>query len=96
MEKQYKDPLAELWDNEIDNLLYDDLDTIPEGICCVCGHQLSSHVDEDKYWRCHSLSKDVYQCECRLVKETDIDKLQDFDLKKRMLKHREEFKEGRG
>ena len=95
-QKKHKTQFDDVWDNEIDDLLYNDLDRIPEGICCICGHKLSAHVDEDEYWRCHLLAQDVYQCECRLVKETDIDKLEDFDLKKRMLKHRKEFEEGHG
>ena len=96
MGKKYKSPLEELWDNEIDDLLYNDLDNIPEGICCVCGHKLSSHINENEYWRCHSLSKDCYQCECRLMKVEETDKLEDYDLKLRMLKHRKEFAEGIG
>jgi len=38
------------------------------GTCCVCGHALSSHIDEGELWRCHSLGPDTYQCECILRK----------------------------
>lgn len=37
-------------------------------VCCVCGHGLSSHIDEDYGWRCHSLGPDGFQCECYLRK----------------------------
>ncbi len=37
-------------------------------ICCICGHRLDEHIEEEKWWRCHSLSLDYYQCECRLLK----------------------------
>jgi hypothetical protein len=43
-----------------------DKEDIPEGICCVCGHKLSSHVFEGDGWRCHQLSVDGCQCECYL------------------------------
>jgi hypothetical protein len=57
-----------------------DKEDIPEGVCCVCGHRLSSHVyephkvdrrdgtfeDNGSGWRCHQLSVDGCQCECWL------------------------------
>ena len=36
-----------------------------ESPCKVCGHKMSSHVDEGDFLRCHSiLTVDNYQCEC--------------------------------
>jgi len=67
-----------------------------EDICCVCGHSLSTHIDEKEWWRCHSLGADAYQCECRLVKLSDDSKLIDYDLKHRVDDHLKEFREGHG
>lgn len=37
--------------------------------CIVCGHKISSHIDEGDGWRCHSiLTYDLNQCECFLRK----------------------------
>lgn len=41
-------------------------------VCVVCGHSLSSHVDEGDGWRCHSLGPDLKQCECFLRKRKDL------------------------
>lgn len=64
------------------------MDEIPEGICIVCGHKLSSHVEELRRYRCHSLGPDGLQCECNLYRiHMLIDKpvpLDEYDLKKRM------------
>ena len=85
------------FDDSADDILCCNLNGIEAGTCCVCGHPLSTHINEDNgMFRCHSLGKDIYQCECRLVKFYENDKLDDFDLKGRMEKHRKEFKEGRG
>lgn len=65
---------------------------IPDETCCVCGHHLSSHIDEGDGFRCHCLGQDYYQCECFLRKNrhTSID---GYDLKKRAVRYlREEFK----
>jgi hypothetical protein len=87
----------EQFEHDFDKLLFSRMDTIQDGICCVCGHLLSSHINEkDGFFRCHSLGPDMYQCECHLMKFFENDKLEDFDLRKRMEKHRKEFKEGRG
>lgn len=40
-----------------------------DSVCCVCGHELALHIDEDDGWRCHSLASDGYQCECWLRKD---------------------------
>ena len=70
---------------------------MPKGLCCVCGHPLSTHINENNgMFRCHALGTDLYQCECHLIKFYENDKLEEFDLKGRMEKHRKEFKEGRG
>ena len=63
------------------------------GFCCVCGHRLSSHIDEQEWWRCHSLDAAAYQCECRLLKEDNWGKnqLSDFDLGTRIERSRKEL-----
>jgi len=67
-----------------------------EGICCVCGHKLSNHIDEGNGWRCHSLGHDAFQCECYLRKDRDTfsdDKgLDYYDLKKRIKESLKELK----
>ena len=57
-----------------------------DGICCVCGHKLSSHVDEKDWWRCHSiLTPDMSQCECRLLKDgVEEDGIGYYDTGKRV------------
>jgi len=69
-----------------------------EPVCCVCGHKLSSHVDEEDGWRCHSVATfDLYQCECWLRKDRVEDEGIDYySAQKRMEEHKKEFKEGRG
>jgi len=54
-----------------------------EDICCVCGHSLSSHIDEGEYWRCHAIGSDGSQCECRLLKSVSDD-IQFWNLRKRV------------
>lgn len=77
-------------------------ESIPEGICCVCGHALDNHIDEGEVWRCHSLGQDFYQCECVLRKDRGFftvetaDPISYYDMKRRANKHLQEFKEGRG
>ena len=75
-------------------------ESIPEGVCCVCGHVLRNHVDEGNVWRCHSLGQDFYQCECVLRKNRATTKATDpisyYDLRRRANKHLREFEEGRG
>ena len=61
-------------------------------ICCCCGHNLVHHIDEVKGWRCHSLSKDGYQCECYLRKDRCYGK--DFyNLYDRIKEHTNQIKE---
>lgn len=50
-------------------------------ICCVCLHNLDSHIDETDGWRCHSLGQDFFQCECFLRKRDDT--IDFYDLQKR-------------
>lgn len=38
-------------------------------VCIVCWHELDRHIEEDRWWRCHSLGPDMSQCECRCLKE---------------------------
>ena len=69
-----------------------------ESICCVCGHPLSYHFDEGKWWRCHGLGQDAYQCECRLFKDEEWGiepKLEDYDLDKRVQKQIEDLRQFR-
>ena len=42
---------------------------IKQRICIICKHPLNSHLDDGEYWRCHCLSTDGYQCECRVFKK---------------------------
>ena len=76
--------------------LKEEINKIPEGICCVCGHKLDSHIDEKKVWRCHSLGQDFYQCECALRKGRNFfdnhDLITVYDLKRRLLRQLEELK----
>ena len=60
-----------------------DIKEIPEGICCVCGHSLDTHFDEEKGWRCHRISSDGYQCECWLRKHEYAETRDYYDLKSR-------------
>ena len=53
--------------------------------CVICGHLLSSHVDEGKWFRCHSVSCDGYQCECRILKEVlQEEPLESMDIDTRL------------
>lgn len=77
--------------------------SIPDGICCVCGHKLSDHVDEGDIWRCHSLGQDLYQCECVLRKDRAAfiieaaNAISYYDLKRRINEQlRDEFHIGVG
>jgi hypothetical protein len=54
-------------------------------ICCVCNHKLSTHIDEDSGWRCHSIATiDSYQCECFLRKDRAENNIEYYDLKRRI------------
>lgn len=58
-----------------------------DGRCCVCGHPLSTHVEEEGGWRCHCVSVDGYQCECWLRKNRDATGGEDisyYDLARRI------------
>jgi uncharacterized radical SAM superfamily Fe-S cluster-containing enzyme len=56
-----------------------------KGTCCVCGHSLKSHIDEETGWRCHSVATaDSYQCECFLRKDRAEKNIEYYDLKRRI------------
>lgn len=59
------------------------IESIPDKVCCCCGHSLDNHVDEREGWRCHSLGQDWYQCECYLRKNR-YDSISGYDLKLRI------------
>jgi len=59
--------------------------------CCVCGHKLSSHIDEGKYWRCHAIGPDGYQCECRLLKDVAENDILFYALELRIEEAVQEF-----
>ena len=62
------------------------------GVCIVCGHKLSSHVDEGEYWRCHSIATpDLLQCECCLRKDRAGGDITFYDWKKRVEERRKEM-----
>ena len=61
-----------------------DVPDIPNGCCCVCGHKLTSHIDEGDGWRCNSISSDGCQCECWLRKNRATEGISYYDLKKRL------------
>ena len=64
---------------------------IPEGVCCCCGHKLSTHIDEGDGFRCHSLGQDCFQCECFLRKGRYAS-IEGYDLKKRLRRYiKEEY-----
>ena len=67
-----------------------------EKICCVCGHKLSLHIDEDDVWRCHTLGPDAYQCECILRKDRAENKINYYDAERRCKEHEKELKIGWG
>jgi len=67
-----------------------------EETCCVCGHKLSTHIDEGDGWRCHSLSSDAYQCECYLRKDRADGDISYYSLERRVNQHKKEFEEGFG
>jgi len=84
---------------------FEEADKIPDGICIVCGHSLSNHIDERDVWRCHSLGQDFYQCECALRKDRSASwegrllsvhigepDISYYDLKKRIKKQSQESK----
>ena len=66
---------------------------LKEGICCLCKHPLSSHINETYKdgWRCHVLSDDLYQCECFLRKGIWKFDISYYDLKKRIKQHKREM-----
>lgn len=51
-------------------------------ICIICEHKLNHHIDDGDVYRCHALSTDSFQCECRIQKK--IHKLKDLDKHKRI------------
>ena len=41
-----------------------------ENKCPNCSHDLTSHVEEGQWHRCHSIqTPDLTQCECRIYKQ---------------------------
>jgi len=56
--------------------------------CCICGHMLRKHVDEGDGWRCHSIGRDGFQCECFLRKDMAEGNIEYYDLDRRI----DEFK----
>ena len=70
--------------------VFKEIDKIPDEICCVCGHNLKNHIDEESVWRCHSLGQDFYQCECALRKDRAMRARAYYDLKRRIKKQVEE------
>jgi hypothetical protein len=72
----------------------DTLEKYVDNICCCCGHSLDHHVDEGTGWRCHSLGRDFYQCECFLRKDRYEDGIKGYDLQKRIDSYEKETREG--
>lgn len=64
-------------------------DKYEDDTCCVCGHSLNSHIDEGDGWRCHSLDRSFYQCECWLRKHEYAETINYYDLNKRIQKNDE-------
>lgn len=60
--------------------------------CCVCHHDLDTHIDEGDFWRCHSLGADAYQCECILQKHKAKDDISFYDLARRAKEQMEDLK----
>lgn len=44
------------------------IEDIKPKLCCVCGHPLDSHIEEQAVWRCQIVGGDGFQCECGLNK----------------------------
>jgi hypothetical protein len=65
-------------------------------LCIVCGHSLDAHINEKDIWRCHSLGSDFSQCECVLRKNRAENKIEFYDLKKRVLELTKELKKEKG
>jgi len=63
-----------------------------KNVCCVCGHDLGYHIDDNDYWRCHSLGADGWQCECILRKNRAENNISYYDLSRRAMKQMEELK----
>ena len=61
-----------------------------ENICCICGHTLHEHFEEEKWFRCHAIGTDCYQCECRIIKDLETP-LEDYDYIKRKFNHIKEL-----
>jgi len=59
--------------------------------CCVCGHSLLDHIDEDYGWRCHRLGKDGYQCECYLRKVRGEGDKKFYSLSRRVAEMKKEL-----
>lgn len=51
-----------------------------DGLCCVCFHDLDTHIDEGDVWRCHCLGTDANQCECALRKDRAERTIRYYDL----------------
>jgi hypothetical protein len=69
-----------------------------KNICCVCHHDLDSHIDEEDIWRCHSLGADGWQCECVLRKDRAVNNISYYDLGRRAIEQMKtlelEFRDG--
>jgi len=53
-----------------------------ESICCICGHSLHEHFEEERWFRCHAIGRDYYQCECRIIKDLETP-LEEYNYLKR-------------
>lgn len=56
-----------------------------KGRCCVCGHDLDRHLDEGTHWRCYSIGRDYFQCECNLSKQRADNNVNYYDTQKRTI-----------
>lgn len=74
-----------------------EIEATKERICCVCGHNLSSHIEEKDWYRCHSIGSCYSQCECRLIKEGLMGEhpLEYYDLEKRQTEFLSEIRRKR-
>lgn len=67
-----------------------------KGKCCVCHHDLSIHVDEGDFWRCHALGLDHFQCECILSRNKAENDIKFFDLALRVEEQIKDLRESNG
>ncbi|KXB00181.1 hypothetical protein AKJ41_04300 [candidate division MSBL1 archaeon SCGC-AAA259O05] len=58
---------------------------------CVCGHELSVHIDEGDGWRCHLLGPGGFQCECYLRKDRADGDIEFYSLERRKERFLEEL-----